>query len=130
MLKKMLLIKNSSKEYFIRFYDKNKMKFVSLQLKTTNFYNELNTFGYNNRVMFIHNDDKEVFRKRREIWNKIIELIGINNHDANEFITADVYKSTSFFVEGNYECRYNKVVIVLHCVVNDYYKTSLVQHKN
>ena len=55
------------------------MKFVPLQLKTKNFYNELNTFGNNNRVMFIHNDDKEVFRKRREIWNKIIELIGINN---------------------------------------------------
>ena len=105
----MLLIKNSSKEYFIRFYDKNKMKFVSLQLKTTNFYNELNTFGNNNRVMFIHNVHKEFFRKCREIWNKIIELTGINNaidfvevdDDANEFITADAYKSTSFVVEGN-----------------------------
>ena len=29
--------------------------------------------------MFIYNDDKEFFRKRIEIWDKIIELIGINN---------------------------------------------------
>ena len=29
--------------------------------------------------MFIYNDDKELFRKCREIWNKITELIGINN---------------------------------------------------
>ena len=113
------------------------MEIVPLQLKTKNFYNELNTFGNNNRVMFIHNDDKEFFRKCREIWNKIIELIGINNptdfvevdDDTNEFITADVYKSTSFVVEGNYECRYNKVVIVLHSVINDYLKTSLVQQR-
>ena len=34
------------------------MKFVPLQLKTKNFYNELNTFANNNRVTFIHNDDK------------------------------------------------------------------------
>ena len=48
--------------------------------------------------MLIYNDDKEFFRKCIEIWNKIIELIGINNpidffdvnDDANEFITADV----------------------------------------
>ena len=50
--------------------------------------------------MFIYNDDK--------IWNKITELIGINNaldfvrtnfYD-DEFIIADVHKNTSF-VEGN-----------------------------
>ena len=55
------------------------VKIVPLQLKTKNFYNELNTFGNNNRVMFIQNDHREFFRKCREIWNKIIELIGINN---------------------------------------------------
>ena len=136
-VKKKLLIKNSYKEYFIRYYDVNKMKFVPLQLKTKNFYNELNTFGNNNRVMFIQNDHREFFRKCREIWNKIIELIGINNpidfaevdDDANEFITADVHKNTSFVVEGSYGCRYNKVAIVLHSVINDYLKTSLVQHR-
>ena len=30
--------------------------------------------------MLIYNDDKEFFRKCIEIWDKIIELIGINNH--------------------------------------------------
>ena len=55
------------------------MKFVPLQLKAKIFYNELNTFANNNRGTFIHNDNKEFFRKCREIWNKIIELIGINN---------------------------------------------------
>ena len=30
--------------------------------------------------MLIYNDDKEFFRKCIEIWDKIIELIGTNNH--------------------------------------------------
>ena len=133
---KILLFKKSDNEYIIRYNDVNRMKVVPLQLKIFNFYNELNIFANNNRVIFIYNDDKEFFRKCREIWNKIIELIGINNpedfvettldDDANEFITADVYKNTSF-VESNY--RNNKVVIVLHSVFNGYLQTSLVQHK-
>ena len=101
------------------------MIIAPLQLKIKNFYNELNTFANNNRVMFIYKDDKEFFRKCREIWNKIIALIGINNpidfvdadDDANELITADIYKNTSFVVEGN------RAVIVLHSVINDYLKT-------
>ena len=55
--------------------------------------------------MFIYNDDKEFFRKRIEIWDKIIELIGINKHiyflkaddDDELFIMVDVHKKTSFF---------------------------------
>ena len=82
------------------------MEFVPLQLKTKNFYNELNTFGNNNR-MFIHNDDKDFFRKCREIRNKIIELISVNNpidfvevdDDSNEFITADVYKKKALLLK-------------------------------
>ena len=58
-----------------------------LQLKINNSYNKINTFENNNRVMFIYNDDKEFFRKCREIWNKIIELIGINN--PIDFVDAD-----------------------------------------
>ena len=42
---------------------------------------------------------------------------------------ADVYKGTSFVNEGNYDSRYNKVVIVLLSVINDCLKTSLVQHR-
>ena len=52
----MLLIKNS--QYFMRYYDVNKMMIVPLQLKINNFCNELNTFENNDRVMLIYNDDK------------------------------------------------------------------------
>ena len=55
------------------------MTIAPKQLKIKNFYNELNTLKNNNKVMFIYNNDKEFFRKYRKIWNKIIELIGINN---------------------------------------------------
>ena len=34
------------------------MTIAPKQLKIKNFYNELNTLKINNRVMFIHNDDK------------------------------------------------------------------------
>ena len=136
-VEEMLLFKKGDNEYIIRYNNVNKMMIVPLQLKTKNFYNELNTFANNNRVMFIYNDDKEFFRKCREIWNKIIELIGINNpidfvntdDDVDELITGDVHKNTSFVIEDNYGCRHNKIVIVLHSVINDYLKTSLVQHR-
>ena len=85
-------------------------------------------------VISIQSDNKKRFRKIREIWNKIIELIGINNAKdfvkntidaADEFIMVDVYKNTSF-VEGNYR---DKLVIVLHSVIDNYLKTSLIQVK-
>ena len=130
------LFKNSYNEYFIRYYDLNKMIIAPLQIKLKNFYNELHTFANNDRVIFIYNDDKEFFRKCRKIWKNIIELIGINNpldfaettldDDADEFVTADVYKNTSFVVDHNYR---NKLVIVLHSAFNDYPQTSIVQHR-
>ena len=43
------------------------MTIVPLQLKTKNFLGELHTYTSNNRVMPIHSDDKELFRKCREI---------------------------------------------------------------
>ena len=131
---KILLFKKSDNEYIIRYNDVNKMMIVPLQLKINNSYNEINTLANNNRVMFIYNDDKEFFRKCREIWNKITELIGINNaqdfvettlDDGDEFIMVDLHNNTSF-VRGNYR---NKLVIVLHSVINDYLQTSLVQHR-
>ena len=86
--------------------------------------------------MLIYNDDKEFFRKCIEIWDKIIELIGINNHiyflktdDDELFIMADVHKNTSFVIEDNYRYGHNKVVIVLQSFINDGIRTSLVQHR-
>ena len=84
---KILIFKKSDNEYIIRYNNVNKMIIAPLQLKIKNFYNELNTFANNNRVMLIHNDDKEYFRKCIRIWNKIIELIGINN--PIDFVEAD-----------------------------------------
>ena len=39
---------------------------------------------------------------------------------------ADVHKNTSFVIENNYRYGHNKVVTVLHSVINDYLKKSLV----
>ena len=121
---KILLFKKSDNEYIIRYNDVNRMKVAPFQLKINNFYNELNTFANNNRVMFIYNDDKDFFRKCREKWNKITELIGINNsrdfveidsdYDDDEFIIADVRENTSFVLEDNYRYGHNKVVIIQH----------------
>ena len=132
---KILLFKKSDNEYIIRYNDVNKMMIVPLQLKINNSYNEINTLANNNRVMFIYNDDKEFFRKCREIWNKITELIGINNakdfvktnlDDGDEFIMVDVHKNTSFV--GNSDI--NKLVIILHSVIDDNLQKSLVQRIN
>ena len=87
--------------------------------------------------MHIYNDDNEFFRRCVEMWNKIIELIGIKiqryflkaDDDDELFILADVHKNTSFVIENNYRYGHNKVVIVLHSVINDCIKTSLVQHR-
>ena len=101
---KILLFKKSNNEYIITV---NKMKIVPLQLKIKNFYGKILTYAYNNRMMPIHSDDKELFRKCREIWNKITELMGINNadyfvetteddDDDDEYIMVGIHKNTSF----------------------------------
>ena len=128
---KILLLKKSNNEYIIRYNDVNKMTIAPLQLKINNFYHELYRFSDNNRVISIYNDDKEFFRKCREIWNKITKLIGINDprdfvetdsdYDDDEFIMVEVCKNTSFIVEGNYR---NKLVIVLDSVFDGYLQKS------
>ena len=121
---KRLLFQKSDNEYIIRYNDVNRMKVAPFQLKINSFYNELNTFANNNRVMFIYSNDNDFFRKCREKGNKITELIGINNsrdfvetdsdYDDDEFIIADVHENTSFALEDNYRYGHNKVVIVQH----------------
>ena len=101
MLIKYYYFKKNNNEYIIKYNDVNKMTIVPLQLKIKNFFGELHTYtnNNNNRIMSIQSDDKELFRKCREIWNKITELIGINNaqdfvettlDDGDEFIMVDV----------------------------------------
>ena len=82
---KILLFVKSDNEYIIRYNDVSKMEIVLLQLKIKNFYfGELHLFTNNITLMPLHSDDKELFRKCRETWNKITELIGINN--AKDFV--------------------------------------------
>ena len=132
---KILLFKKSDNEYIIRYNDVNKMKIVPLQLKINNVFGKIPIYTKNNRVMPIDNDDEEPFRKCREIWNKITELMGINKakdfvettlDDGDEFIMADVHENTSFVGDSNI----SKFVIVLLSFIDDYLQTLLVQHIN
>ena len=127
---KLLLFKKSNNEYIIRYNDVNKMTVVPLQLKIYNFFGKSHKSKNNIRLVSIQSDDKELFRKIREIWNNSIELIGINNaedfvkntidEDGDEFIMVDVPKNTSF-AGGNYR---NNRIIVIHSVIDNYLKTS------
>ena len=127
---KILLFKKSDKEYIIRYNDVNKMTVVPLQLKIYNFFGKSHKSKNNIRLVSIQSDDKELFRKIREIWNNSIELIGINNaedfvkntidEDGDEFVMVDVPKNTSF-AGGNYR---NNRIIVIHSVIDNYLKTS------
>ena len=46
------------------------------------------------------------------------------DEDDELFIMANVHKNTSFVIEDNYRYGHNKVVIVLHSVINNCIKTS------
>ena len=84
---KILLFVKSDNEYIIRYNDVNKKKIVPLQLKINNFYlGELHMLPNNITIILIHSDDTELFKKCREIWNKINKLIGINDY-ANFVVT-------------------------------------------
>ena len=129
---KILLYEKSDNKYCIRYNDVNKIKVVPLQLDLNYFFGDMYTFTNNDRIMFIKSNEKKLFKKFREIWNKITELIGINNAPdfvkntiddvADEFVTVDIPKNKSI-TDGNYR---NKLAIFLHSVINNYLKTSLV----
>ena len=42
---------------------------------------------------------------------------------------VNIHKSRSFVIEDNYRYGHKNVAIVLHSVINDCIKTSLVQHR-
>ena len=101
---KILLFVKSDNEYIIRYNDVNKKKIVPLQLKIKNFsFGDLHMFTNNITLVPIYSNDKELFRKCREIWNKITELIGIDDptnfiettldDNENEFIMLEVEKN-------------------------------------
>ena len=131
---KILLFRKCDDESIIRYYDVDKMIIAPLQLKIKNFsFGELHMFANNITMVPIHSDGKELCRKCREIWNKIIEFIGINNtpdfvettlDDGNEFIMVDVEKNATAVKDNDK----NRLVIVLHSVFSDYPET-LVQYR-
>ena len=49
------------------------MAIIPLQVKIKNVFSKVYTYTKNNRVMSICNDDKELFKKCKEIWNNITE---------------------------------------------------------
>ena len=69
------------------------MDIVPLQLKIKNFYSEIRDYNNGDKTIYIENSDKEFFEKMREIWNKVIELININN--APNFVNFVSIKSNS-----------------------------------
>ena len=69
----------------------------------------------------------------REIWNKVIKLTNINNatnfvkytlDDNSEFIDVDVLENTNFIKSNWYK---DQLIIVLHFVVNNNLKASLLE---
>ena len=83
-------------------------------------------------IYLLKNSDKGFFEKMREIWNKIIELINIEDAsnfvkntlvDNIDYIEADILKNTNF-VKSN--CLKDKIIIVLDSVINDILIPSLL----
>ena len=108
------------------------MYIVPLQLKINNFYYKIHNFNNSNETIYIEYSDKGFFETMREIWNKVIELININNAPNfikytlgdEEYIEAVALKNTTF-VKSN--CYKDKLIIVLHSVVNNILNASLLE---
>ena len=136
---KILLLKKSDMEYFVRYNDVNKKKIVPLQLKINNFsFGNLYMFPENTTLIMIYSDDEEFFKKCRKIWNKI-ELIGKDGppfirdfaestlyDNEDEYILLDVEKNTSTIRDKHR----NDLVFVFTSVFNNILQASLVQYRH
>ena len=129
---RILLHKKSNNEYFIRYKHSNKMDIMPLQLNIKNFYCEIKKHNSSDKIIYIENCDEGFFQKMNEIWNEIVELIGINyapdfvkyTLDDKKYIMADVLENTNF-VKSN--CHKDEIIIVLHSVVSSIIKASLLE---
>ena len=86
--------------------------------------------------MYIYSDDKNSFKKCREIWNNITESIGLNNSENfvettkdndDEYIQSALNKNTNF-VKVNHKNK-NELIKVLDSIVDGFPQTSIVQYK-
>ena len=76
-------------------------------------------------MIYIENNDDGFFQTMREIWNKIIKLIGINNapdfiqytlYDNSKYIEVDVLGNISF---AKSYCLEDKIILVSHSDINN-----------
>ena len=129
-----IILYKSDNKCVIRYTDANKSIFAPLQIKINIFFGNIHKLKINITLVSIKSDDKELFKKLREIWNRITEIIGINNapnfvqttlDGVSELIMVDIHENKSFVKGSNND----ELVIVLHSVIDNYLKTSLVQAK-
>ena len=113
---RILLYRKSNNEYFIRYKHLNKMDIVPLQLKIENFYNEIQDYN-NSDTIYIKNSGKGFFEKTLNFVQNTLD-------DNSEYIEADVLEDTSFVKSNCYE---DKLIIVLHSVVNNNLRASLLE---
>ena len=136
---KILLLRKSDDEYFIRYNDVNKNKIVPLQLKINNhFFGEFEFVADDTAEADIGSSDKMFFIKCKEIWNKIIELIGRNDPDdfvqyyfdengddaEDEFIMSNIEQNTTAIRDKN---RSYLVFVFTSAIANNSLQVSLVQ---
>ena len=57
-----------------------------------NFYYEIHEQNKGGKIIYIENSDNRFFQTIREIWNKVTELIFINN--APDFVQNNLYKAS------------------------------------
>ena len=127
--------KKVTKKHFIRYRHSNQMDILPLQLKMKNFYYEIHDHNKGGKIIYIENSDDGFFQIIREIWNRITKLIGIknapdfvqNNLYDEEYIRANLLRNATF-VESN--CHKDEVIIVLHSVINNNLKASLLELVN
>ena len=120
-----IILYKSDNKCVIRYTDANKSIFAPLQIKINIFFGNIHKLKINITLVSIKSDDKELFKKLREIRNRITEIIGINNapnfvqttlDGGSEFIMVYVHENTSFVKGGNSD---DKFVIVLHSVIDN-----------
>ena len=109
---KILLFKKSDNEFIIRYNDVYYAKIIPLQLRIDNFYGDIqvDTYSNNNRIMSVFSDNKEIFKKCREIWNRINKLIGINN--APHFVRTTLNDGDEFIMQ-----MYIKIQVLLKVIL-------------
>ena len=134
---KILLLKKGDRECFVIYGDVNKKGIVSLQIKKQNVsLGELDIFPWNigdaTAEIDIGSNDRKFFIKCREIWNKIIELMGI--HDPEDFVIIDCYEEFIMLnIEKNTSVNTDKyrndLEFVFKYVINNSLQASLVQYR-